>query len=157
VKRLRRITFNLFTLTSLLVCAGVVAAWADSYRGTRMLETRRAGGHGVVTWTSDSGVAVVYWNRGPDGEFRWQRPTQRWQILGLTYIEGRLVRRKPWNMLVMPYWMPAMLTALVPIWWSVRRYKQQVREERSAARLCQKCGEALDARGACSRCAATTS
>ena len=148
---LRRFTFNLFALTCLLLCAGVVAVWADSYRGTRMFESRRAGGD-VLQWTSDSGVAVLWWNRGPDGDFRWQRPAQRWQVLGLTYIDGRLARRKPWSMLVVPYWMPAMTTAAVPIWWSVRRYKQQVRAERRAARLCERCGEMLDARGACGKC-----
>jgi hypothetical protein len=151
VKKLARYSFNLFALTCLLVCVGVVAAWADSYRGTRMVETRGADGD-VLQGTSDSGVAVLYWNRGPDGEFRWQRPTQRFQVLGLTYIDGRLVRRKPWSMLVVPYWMPAMITALVPVWWSVRRYKQQVRDERRASRLCEKCGRALDARGACAEC-----
>ena len=154
MKRLQRLAFNLVALTCLIACVGVVAAWADSYRGTRMVETRGGGGAGgdVIQWTSDSGVAVLYWNRGPDGEFRWQRPAQRFQVLGLTYIDGRLVRRKPWSMLVVPYWMPGMITALVPVWWSVRRYKQQVREERRAARLCQQCGNALDARGACERC-----
>ena len=151
VKRLRRFAFNLFAFTGMLACAGVVATWADSYRGTRMVETRAPAGD-VIQWTSDSGVAVLFWNRGPDGEFRWQRPAQRFQVLGLTYIDGRLVRRKPWSMLVVPYWMPAMVTALVPLWWSVRRYKQQVRDERRAARLCEKCGTALSARGTCARC-----
>ena len=152
-----RVAFNLAALACVLACVGVVAAWADSYRGTRMAETRAAIGGDVIQWTSDSGVAVLYWNRGPDGEFRWQRPIQRFQVLGLTYIDGRLVRRKPWSILVVPYWMPAMITALVPVWWSVRRYKQQVREERRAARLCEQCGIALDTHGACARCGASTS
>jgi hypothetical protein len=142
--------------TGLLACVGVVAAWAESYRGTRMAETRAAVGGDVIQWTSDSGVAVRSAVPVEDGEFRWQRPTQRFQVLGLTYIDGRLVRRKPWSMLVVPYWMPAMITALVPVWWSVRRYRQQVRDERRAARLCEQCGIALDARGACAHCAAST-
>ena len=67
MKTLRRFTFNLFAMVCTLACAGIVAAWADSYRGTRMVETRGGGGRGgdVLQWTSDSGVAVVYWNRGP--------------------------------------------------------------------------------------------
>jgi hypothetical protein len=146
-----RWTFNLFTLISLLLCAGVVVVWADSYRGTRMFETRRA--DDVLQWTSDGGVAVLYWNYGPDGEFRWQRPEQRWQILGLTYIDGRLVRRKPWAMLIVPYWMPAMLTAVLPVAWIARRFRQQLREERRAAGLCERCGERVDARGSCPKCA----
>ena len=77
MRTLHRLPFNLFALTCTLACAGLVAVWADSYRGTRMVESRRANGRDVVQWTSDSGVAVLYFSRGPDGEFRWQRPTQR--------------------------------------------------------------------------------
>ena len=114
-RQIRRFCFNVLVIVSLLVCAGIVAFWADSYRGLRMSETVH--GQRIFKYASRDGP--------PDGDFRWQRPAERFQLLGLAYVDGRLVRRKPWGMLIIPYWMPAMISMVLPIAWVVRRQKQQ--------------------------------
>ena len=122
-RQIRRFCFNVLVIVSLLVCAGIVAFWADSYRGLRMSETVH--GQRIFKYASRDGVAVLRWDGPPDGDFRWQRPAERFQLLGLAYVDGRLVRRKPWGMLIIPYWMPAMISMVLPIAWVVRRQKQQ--------------------------------
>jgi hypothetical protein len=148
-----RFIFNLLVLISLLLCAGIVAVWADSYRGTRMVEVAR--GAEVVQWASDSGVAILHWTSPADGEVRWQSPSPRWQLLGLAWIEGRLARRIPWHMLIIPYWLPALLTAGLPVVWLSRRYHQKRNEERVAAGLCPRCAEPLDMNRLCRPCLAS--
>src|SRR5688500_14596066 len=72
-------------------------------------------------------------------------------MLGAEVIEGRLARRRPWILILLPYWLPAGFAAILPgMWILARAYR-----ERLAARVqrCPVCGEVLTGEAsACPSC-----
>jgi hypothetical protein len=84
-----------------------------------------------------------------DGEVRWMRPQARFSVLGVEMIEGRLNRRKPWTLVLMPYWVPAGACAIVPMLWILARAR---REAQAARRRCPQCGHDRDPDDVCGAC-----
>jgi hypothetical protein len=136
---------------SLLLCLGVCAAWVRSAYVTdeRVIEAPDE----TIHVTSGQGALVLYRVDRQAGESRWMRPTERWNVLGVMYIEGRLNRRRPWGMLIVPYWLPAGLAAVLPGCWLAMRARDAGRRRHAALRECVRCGADLeDDATSCPRC-----
>jgi hypothetical protein len=60
-----------------------------------------------------------------------------------------------WRELMVPFWLPALLTAVLPLVWLRRLNRQRVRRRRAALGLCASCGYDLRASaGTCPECGA---
>jgi hypothetical protein len=132
---------------SLLACAAICVVWVRSFY---VIENET-----IVTPTatyeigSGGGALAVQRVEPGDGDFRWMRPSLRFSVLGLELIEGRLNRRRPWMLLLMPYWVPAGLAAILPMGWILARAH---RETTTARRRCPECGHDRDPAHPCPSC-----
>lgn len=143
----RRLLFNLVCLTSLIICFAICAMWARSFYWTDQKTWLTPTAFYEVM--SGEGGVVLYRLRPNDGEVRWMRPTMTSNILGVEAIEGRLARRRPWKMIILPYWLPAGVTAILPGLWIFAR---AARERRARVRRCPVCGTELSAAASTAPC-----
>jgi hypothetical protein len=136
---------------SLVACLGVCAMWVRSayVSDERVIEAADA----TIQITSGQGALVFYRVDRAAGPPQWMRPAERWNVLGVVYIEGRLNRRRPWGLLLVPYWLPAGLTALLPAGWVALRAHNARRRSATALRQCVLCGaDLMEGDAACPRC-----
>lgn len=146
-RRLFNRVLNIAAALSLLICAAICVVWVRSFY---VIENRT-----IVTPTaiyeigSGGGALAVQRVEPGDGDFRWMRPSLRFSLLGVELIEGRLNRRRPWLLLLMPYWIPAGLTAILPMAWILARAQ---REKTTARRRCPACGHDRDPSHPCPTC-----
>lgn len=131
---------NVAAAVSLVVCLAICALWVRSFYYTD--QTTRLTPDKVFFEVMSGGGGVVLYRLEPnDGEVRWMRPAVTRNILGAEVIEGRLARRRPWVLILLPYWLPAGFAAILPgVWILARAYR-----ERRAARVqrCPVCGDVL--------------
>lgn len=146
---MRRILFNLVCLLSLIVCFVICAIWIRSFYWTdqKTIQTPAA----FYEVMSGSGGVVLQRLQPNDGEVRWMRPAVTHNILGAEVIEGRLARRRPWVMVILPYWLPAGAAAILPGLWILARAN---RERRARLTCCPVCGMDLTGAEAASSCPA---
>lgn len=145
---MRRVLFNIVAALSLLACLAVCAVWVRSFYVTDQRTLQRAGATYQVM--SHAGVVVIQQILPGDGDVRWARPRLTISVLGVELIQGRLNRRRPWRMLLLPYWVPAAVCFIVPGVWMGRRARRQ----RGVA-VCVVCGDEIIAGETCARCAGT--
>ncbi len=128
---------NLAALVSLVVCFAICAIWVRSFYYTDQKTWLTPTAFYEVM--SGGGGVVLYRLHPNDGEVRWVRPGVTHSFLSAEVIEGRLARRRPWKMLLLPYWLPAGAAAILPGVWILARSHR----ERRAARVlrCPVCGE----------------
>ena len=130
---------NLTALISLIVCLAICGIWVRSFYYTDQKTWLTPDAFYEVM--SGGGGVVVYRLRPPDGEVRWVRPAVTRSFLSAEVIEGRLARRRPWKLLLVPYWLPAGAAAVLPGVWILAR---AARERRAArVRHCPVCGDVL--------------
>jgi hypothetical protein len=146
---LRRL-FNVAAALSLVVCLAICGIWTRSFYRTdqRTFQTPAA----FYQVMSGSGGLVVYRLQPKDGEVRWVRPAVTTSFLGAEIIEGRLARRRPWKLLLLPYWLPAGAAALLPGVWLALRARREL------AHRCPVCDAELKSQGQeCPVCPASAS
>ena len=146
---LRRV-FSLSALLSLIVLVAICAVWVRSfYRTDQQTRLTPTAFYEVM---SSAGTVVLYRLEPPDGEVRWVRPAVTHSVLGTEVIEGRLARRRPWRLLLVPYWVPAGFATILPAAWLAARAR---REAKSRVAQCPICGTALSSPDAsCPTCPA---
>jgi hypothetical protein len=146
---LRRL-FNVITALSLVACLAICGLWVRSFYRTDQQTSYSPRAYYQVM--SSEGGMVLYRLRPNDGEVRWVRPGVTWSFLGIETIEGRLARRRPWKMLLLPYWIPAGIAAVLPGVWLA------LRARREHAPRCPVCGTPLKSPGQeCPVCPASAS
>ena len=141
---------NVAAAVSLVVCLAICAIWVRSFYYTD--QTTRLTPDKIFYEVMSGGGGVVLYRLEPnDGEVRWVRPAVTHNILGAEVIQGRLARRRPWVLILLPYWLPAGFAAILPgVWILARAYR-----ERRAARVqrCPVCGDELTGEAAaCPSC-----
>lgn len=139
---MRRRLLNIAAALSLIACLAICAIWVRSFYWTdqKTIQTPAA----FYEIMSGSGGVVLYRLRPPDGEVRWVRGEVKHSFLGAEVIEGRLARRRPWVMLILPYWLPAGAAAILPGLWILARAS---RERRARVTRCPVCGMELTGAG----------
>jgi len=137
---LRRL-FNLLSILSLIFCLATCGIWVRSFYVTDQGTIVRP--DAVYQVMSGSGALAVQRLRPSDGEVRMVRPAVTMSFLGAEVIEGRLARRRPWKLLLLPYWLPAGAAAIVPAVWLAMRAKREGRQKRMTQ--CPVCGEEFTA------------
>ena len=144
---MRRRLLNLAALVSLLVCGAICVVWVRSFY---VIENRTIVTAGATYEIGSGGGALAVQRvvRG-DGEVRWMRPQARFSVLGVEIIDGRLNRRKPWTLVLVPYWVPAGIAAILPMVWILARAR---READAARRRCPACGHDRDPDDVCAAC-----
>jgi hypothetical protein len=167
----RRKLFSLASIASAVLCVGVCGLWVRSYFATDTL--RWADPPLWQAWVCGHGRVLYLRALAPDPErpdFRreplWHQaepPVQdvaraQWLVRrfdglgGFAYGTGSDVsyRGRAW---VLPLWFPAVLCALAPAAWAVRRRRDRRARRRVAANLCPACGYDLRATpGRCPEC-----
>ena len=141
---------NVTALVSLIVCLAICGIWVRSFYYTDQKTWLTPDAFYEVM--SGGGGVVIYRLRPADGEVRWVRPAITHNFLSAEVIEGRLARRRPWKLLLVPYWLPASAAAVLPGVWILAR---AARERRAArVRHCPVCGELLtgEAASSCPAC-----
>ena len=168
---MKRRLFTILCGLSLLLCVGTAALWVRSYWYLDDLNYPKV----IPTWgiTSQLGSVVFVWRVSPpvpipqDGlEFhghrllRGSKPfhgSTRWSFLGIEVIDGGcvyLIGPNVWTVrssyLVVPYWLPCVLTMILPAIWIIRRYRSRPHP----IGFCQKCGYNLtgNVSGICPEC-----
>ena len=146
---MRRRLLNLAAAVSLLACCAVCLMWVRSFY---VIENRTIV-TSVATYECGSGAGFLAVQRVArrDGERRGMRPRVRFSALGIELIEGRLNWRRPWTLVLMPYWLPAGLFTILPTAWIAARAR---REANAAGRRCPACGQDRDPDGTCAACGA---
>jgi hypothetical protein len=162
VRRLGRILLNALTVVSLLLFVVTVVLWVRSHwvRDDIFWDIVRRPVTGAVTWHSyrytASGGGFWFESRSDfkpnSSSFSWQR----WPMKG--YILHRESRNPFWwrmgfsisahdrfLMIVMPFWLPAGLTAVLPAVSVVRFYRDRRWRRRQSVGLCPSCGYDLRA------------
>ncbi len=127
-------------MASLIACFLICGMWARSFYWTDQ-KTWLTPAAFYEAMSGEGGI-VLYRLRPNDGEVRWMRPTMTSSVLGFETIEGRLARRRPWKMIILPYWLPAGAAASLPGVWILARAN---RERRARVRRCPVCGTELNA------------
>ncbi|HEV2295572.1 MAG TPA: hypothetical protein VGR35_17115 [Tepidisphaeraceae bacterium] len=130
---LRRL-LKLSAALSLIVLLAICAIWVRSFYWT---DQKTLTPDAVYEVMSSSGSVVFYRLEPADGEVRWMRPAITRSFLSAEVIEGRLARRRPWIMLLLPYWLPAAVATVLPALWLVARAN---RERKSRVPRCPVCG-----------------
>jgi hypothetical protein len=135
-----RWVLNVAAAVSLVVCLAICALWVRSFYYTD--QTTRLTPDKIFYEVMSGGGGVVLYRLEPnDGEVRWVRPAVTHNILGAEVIEGRLARRRPWILILLPYWLPAGFAAILPGAWILAR---AYRERRAAGvQRCPVCGDVL--------------
>jgi hypothetical protein len=152
---MRRRAFDLLALASALLCVGCIALWARSHwaHDSVYFESRE---HGYLVATSRGdvrlmrrdmtfGVGVQRGSYPPSDIEGRDRPGVR-QFLGAATGAGGF-GGAPARWIIVPLWMPVVVTAIVPTAWLLyqRRTARRVREG-----LCRHCG--YDMRATPDRC-----
>jgi len=143
---MRRLLLNVAASISFILCIAICAVWVRSFYLTDQRTLLRPAATYQVM--SHAGVLVVQQIRPGDGEVRWMRGKVVWSALGMEVIEGRLNRRRPWRLLLLPYWVPAAVAFILPGVWLASRAKRQ-----RTTRVCPLCGDELPAGAICAKCA----
>ncbi len=114
---------NVLAGISLIICLAVCTVWVRSfYRiDSSAFQTARA----AYEISSGGGSIAIQRVRPPDGDVRWVRAAVTKSILGVEVIEGRLNRRRPWTLLLLPYSVPAAMAAVLPGVWIARRGRRE--------------------------------
>jgi hypothetical protein len=147
---------NLVTVWSLLLCVAAAGMWVRSYWALDTHTWQRAGGGKILCMSAEGGAAIVAW------------PPMTWEELAtpsaggarvVTFLDfawvtdrygATLVRT-----LVVPYWLPTLACALLPVLRARRTWKARAKARRERAGLCPSCGYDLRATpGRCSECGA---
>ena len=145
---MRRWLLNIAAALSLGVCFAICLIWVRSFYVTDQKTFLTPAAYYQVM--SGSGGVVLYRLRPADGEVRWVQAAVTHNIIGAEVIEGRLARRRPWTMLILPYWLPAGFAAILPGLWILARAN---RERRARTTRCPVCGAELTAAAAsCPAC-----
>ena len=144
---MRRRLFNFVVAISMLVCVAICVVWVRSFY---VIENRTLVAADAVYEIGSGGGAIAVQRVEPkDGEVRWMRPEVRFSVVGVEWIEGRLNRRRPWQLVLLPYWVPAGIAAILPMSWILVRAR---REAKAAQRRCPECGHERDVNGTCPAC-----
>jgi hypothetical protein len=165
----KRRLFLLLSVASLLLFAGVVAAWARSYQSAETVSlVCRFGdpdvpGHGYsvvgVSWsfgavTFRSNKVVdrlppderrVTWNSVPAG--RMLRPDSPWLRFG-SFFSSTPEKPRGWSRgtivrywrVTAPCWAVALVASAAPAWFAARGFKAWRAGRRAARGLCRRCG-----------------
>ena len=142
-----RLALNVAAALSLLVCAAICFVWVRSFY---VIENRTVLTSNATYMIGSGGgaIAIQRIERGDD-DVRWMRPQIHFSLLTVEVISGRLNRRRPWTMLLMPYWVPAGVAAVLPMAWILARAR---REAKAAARRCPECGHDREPNEQCLAC-----
>jgi hypothetical protein len=138
MRRLLRILLNAATILSLVLCIATVALWVRSYLPEDLIDL----GGGAADF--DAGIRSAEGGRFLDSAhgavlispYAWRDPTT-----------GQFVHTEARVIVVLPYVLPAFLTALLPSHWLIMLYR---RRRRRTNGHCQSCG--YDLRATPDRC-----
>jgi hypothetical protein len=176
-----RLLLNLLTVLSLLLCVAIVGLWAQSYRKPYAHPYDRKGPV-YCEVRSERGKFISVTVKGPRPQrqaWSWllvgDPPRPRgtfYPAAGEVYGFGPLVIRTgmgsmsygatlagpdvasglPYRFVAIAYWLPALVTAMLPAAWMIRRGSRR-RARRQAMGLCPACGYDLRATpGRCPEC-----
>jgi hypothetical protein len=169
---IRRWIFNITAVVSLLLCLATVAVWVRSHYfldGITVLQwhslhVESLAGSGCLGWSADESPP---WNakplppmhvfiRGkPYLESGYDMEVMKWHVAGVGYLSvdiplasGQVAKPRG---LIVPYWLPASCTAMMPALWLIARLRN--RSKRLVGR-CATCGYNLTANtsGVCPEC-----
>ena len=136
--------FNVAVVLSFLLCVVMAGLWVTSFWARYIAEMGWLGrSPRVESIGIDSmrGILEVDRTIGMDQElfakvtlrpqqshFYFRRlPAARgsWRHLGFGYYNGDSARPRVWRrMITMPYWLPVLLLALPPVWWSISAWRK---------------------------------
>jgi hypothetical protein len=148
MKSARAIVGNILTLLSLLLCVATIAFWLRSYRVRDLVTYGRVGGNshvsqsilgrfhvlsnldggsaGGASYRADRLSPRAIWNGGMSGyplHVEW-----RLGFICQTYSRTHMGMGQPYTisnrLIVVPYWFPAGVFALVPFAWIAWRYRE---------------------------------
>jgi hypothetical protein len=148
MRRARRITADILTVLSLLLCAAAVVSWVRSYRVRDTVTYARVGGNGHAaqsilgrlhllsnldggslgdsSYGADRLSPQAIWNGGMSSypqEVEW-RMSFVWQEYRLSHMGMGQPYTTSNRLIVVPYWFPAGVFALAPLAWVLSRYRK---------------------------------
>jgi hypothetical protein len=155
VRNFRRRLFTIVSVLSLILFLATVGLWVRSVRtydewayyagGKRVLLTSTAPGRLLLFWGGDMWNPAVTGGRGWTHDSSRQFPRQE-AIPMFMSLRGE---NSPGRGILFPFWIPALLMALGPAWWSLGIPRRR-RERRRKLGLCEQCGYDLQVQRAMS-------
>ena len=174
MKRFLRYIFNIATVCSLVLCLASGPLWIRSYRYCEWIQWRNARGFRSIG-TAIGGARISFmitdWSKRPDiftGPTYVKEPPSpvfNWMIMlssdtGSKFIEWqqagfyRFEERRSagaWNAVwIIPFWFIMLLTSVLPLIWSVKRWRAIAKRRRTMHGFCSECG--YDLRATPDRC-----
>jgi 4-amino-4-deoxy-L-arabinose transferase-like glycosyltransferase len=154
---MRRRLFTALSILSLVVCAGVIGLWAVSQSTTIFLHHHWE--FHEVTFSAFPGLMQLTWATTPvpimDEGLVFTREPGNWPNIGFDYF----AQDNDWvsaRAIVLPYWLPVLLGAMIP-GWTLVQYARRLR--RVGDGCCPSCGYNLtgNTSGVCPECGWSTS